>query len=523
MPRPRRVPAAGAGGTEADGREGETTPSILDDAGGGEVVGPEVLRELRERWELASVLNFLSVFEPVIGNEFKLSAEEIEGGLTRPNSSIAQLHIKLLKGIRPISKALDGSDAWVTVLCKKLDPWWQWVAEGNIPLTLANGKEISQYKDLDPVGRLLLLKALCELRAIQDDAVSYINNALKDGTHISCFRKEKLASHGNGTSYWYDGNATGGYRLYKAVCIPKLKGTNRDERCVPLPSRMFRWETLATNLDEFSEVVEALASSKGVAEVAVSRIIQSDIIPVLQKIKKSKERALKREEKQKMLLDNFKSSYAVARPRSCRNRRPISYTFEEYDRAINEAIQVTHRSTAEDQRKQYKHCELSKEDDSHNEETHSHEGIDKINIYDVSETQINRLEGARNDNTDEEYDGKNIDDDSSRSKNSDEDCLGCTIDSPSNINHPKRQIHVSHRVAGSRWSKRLAGAAAHAVEEMGTLHMKKLLSQRPTRNSALDLAIIPDSDDENPLGNASSKIILDSAVVSDSEDDTSDV
>lgn len=78
-------------------------------------------------------------------------------------------------------------------------------------------------------------------------------------------------------------------------------------------------------------------------------------------------------------------------------------------------------------------------------------------------------------------------------------------------------------MAGSRWSKRLAGAAAHAVEEMGTLHMKKLLSQRPTRNSALDLAIIPDSDDENPLGNASSKIILDSAVVSDSEDDTSDV
>jgi len=44
-------------------------------------------------------------------------------------------------------------------------------------------------------------------------------------------------------------------------------------------------------------------------------------------LKQSKERALKREEKQKMLLDNFKSSYAVARPRSCRNRRPISYTF----------------------------------------------------------------------------------------------------------------------------------------------------------------------------------------------------
>ncbi|KAF8034625.1 hypothetical protein BT93_C0819 [Corymbia citriodora subsp. variegata] len=516
MPRPRRVPAGdgGAGETEA-GDRAEETPSVLAEAGGG--VGPEVLRKLRERWELASVLNFLSVFEPVIGKDLKLSAEEIEGGLARPNSSIAQLHIKLLKGIPPICKALDSSDAWVTVLCKKLFLWWQWVAEGNIPLTLANGKEISQYKELDPVDRLLLLKALCELRAIQGDAVSYINNALKDGTHISCFRKEKLASHGNGTSYWYDGNANGGYRLYKAVCIPKSKGTNRDEGCVPLPSTMFQWKTLATNLDEFSEVVEALASSKGVAEVAVCRIIQSDIIPVLQKIKKSKERALKRKERQKMLLTNWKSSYAVARSRSCRSRRPISYTFEEYDQAINEAIQVTQGSTTEDQRKRYKHHELSIKDDSHNEETHSNEGIDRSNISDVSETQINKLEGAGNGNTDGEYDGKSSDD-SSRSTDSDVDCLGSTIESPSNINHPKRKIHVAHRVAGSRWSKRLAGAAAHAVEETRKLHMKKLLSQRPIQNSALDLAIIPDSDDENPLENADGKIILDSAVVSDSDE-----
>ncbi|XP_030548783.1 DDT domain-containing protein DDR4 isoform X2 [Rhodamnia argentea] len=499
MPRPRRVPAAAAAGNasemKVDGRE--ETPSMLDETG--HEIGPEVLQKLREQWELASVLNFLSVFEPVIGNDLKLSAEEIEGGLIRPNSSIAQLHVKLLKGIPPISKALDGSDAWVTVLCKKLDSWWQWVSEGNMPLTLANGKEIYQYKELDPVGRLLLLRALCELRAIQDDAVSYINNALKDGTPISCFRKEKLASHGNGTSYWYEGDATCGHRLYRAVCIPKSKSTNSDERGVPLPFTMFRWDTLATNLDEFSEVVEALASSKGVAEVAVSKIIQSDIIPVLQKIKKNKERALKRKERQKMLLSNCKRFYPVAGSRSCRSRRPISYTFEEYDRAINEAIDVTERSTTEDQRRQYKHREFSKEDDSQNEDPDSSEGVGRNNIYDVPATQINKHGGAGNDYTDEEYDGKCSDDDCSRSNNSDEDCLGSTIDSPNNNNHPKRKIHVAHRVAGSRWSKRLAGAAAHAVEETRELHMKKLLRQRPTQNYALESAIIPDSDEENPL------------------------
>lgn len=42
-------------------------------------------------------LQRLQVFEPVIGKDLKLSAEEIEGGLVRPNSSIARLHIKLLK------------------------------------------------------------------------------------------------------------------------------------------------------------------------------------------------------------------------------------------------------------------------------------------------------------------------------------------------------------------------------------------------------------------------------------------
>lgn len=148
MPRPRRAPAGdapagGAGETKAgDRREEEEAPSILDETGG--EIGPEVLRELREQWELASVLNFLSVrpcrasiarwflwflvnarrlfgsgtrkrnalkravdfddrlqrlqvFEPVIGKDLKLSPEEIEGGLVRPNSSIARLHIKLLK------------------------------------------------------------------------------------------------------------------------------------------------------------------------------------------------------------------------------------------------------------------------------------------------------------------------------------------------------------------------------------------------------------------------------------------
>lgn len=41
----------------------------------------------------------MQVFEPVIGSNLKLTAEEIEMGLIAPNKSNAQLHIVLLKVI----------------------------------------------------------------------------------------------------------------------------------------------------------------------------------------------------------------------------------------------------------------------------------------------------------------------------------------------------------------------------------------------------------------------------------------
>jgi hypothetical protein len=39
----------------------------------------------------------LQIFEPVLGVDLKLTAEEIESGLVKPNKSLAQLHVKLLK------------------------------------------------------------------------------------------------------------------------------------------------------------------------------------------------------------------------------------------------------------------------------------------------------------------------------------------------------------------------------------------------------------------------------------------
>jgi zinc finger FYVE domain-containing protein 26 len=36
----------------------------------------------------------------------------------------------------------------------------------------------------------------------QHDVVSYINDALKEGTEISSFRKDAFGRDGTGTSYW---------------------------------------------------------------------------------------------------------------------------------------------------------------------------------------------------------------------------------------------------------------------------------------------------------------------------------
>lgn len=39
----------------------------------------------------------IQVFSPILGKDLKVSAEEIEIGLVKPNAALAHLHIQLLK------------------------------------------------------------------------------------------------------------------------------------------------------------------------------------------------------------------------------------------------------------------------------------------------------------------------------------------------------------------------------------------------------------------------------------------
>ncbi|GKU87147.1 hypothetical protein SLEP1_g1594 [Rubroshorea leprosula] len=442
--------------------------------------------KLRGRWELASVLNFLSVFEPLIGRDLRLSAEEIEMGLVKPNRAIAFLHVTLLKGIPPVSKTLYDSDAWVTVLCKKLTEWWPWVAGGEIPLIASKGEEISKYKELDPISRLVMLKALCEIRSDQYDALSYINDGLKQGKEVSCFCKVKIGGNGNGTSYWFDGNTTTGYRLYKAVNCDFVK-KEKGKACSTL-SVHFDWETLATNLEEFRTIGDELSSSKIATEVSIGKAIETYMIPLVEKLQKKKERALQQKKREEMLLNGFRSSISNRRSaRLCRNQRPISYTFDEYDRSIDEAIRITKKRKNEEQSQGKKHMQERNDcnggsamdatlKDSSGRKSDSMSG----------DSESNKLQEELNDEDgeDDDYDGKN-ENDSYSGNSSDEK------NNPNNRNHAN---FCPQKPKGLRWSKRLAGVTLPAPET-STLTTKNRLRQRPVLNSAINL-IVPDSEDE---------------------------
>ncbi|KAF8390304.1 hypothetical protein HHK36_024829 [Tetracentron sinense] len=297
---------------------------------------------LRSMWEFASLLNFLHVFWPLLNISVEFSAEELETALITPNSTLDDIHIPLLKAIPPVTRVALGRATWVTVLCRKLRDWWHWVADGEIPIVASQGTEVEAYKALDPGTRILILKALCDIRVEQEDIRSYIDNSIKHGVQLSAFRKERIGGDLHGISYWYEDDPIIGHRLYRE--IRKVEVKKVKAKGIPsLPIVSCQWETVATNLDEFQDVSEKLFSSKNRTEVALGKKLRIDMLPEIEKIHKRKERSLKKQHREALLLDSFLSADGLVLGRSLRDRKPVTYTFDDYDRSITEAIKITKR------------------------------------------------------------------------------------------------------------------------------------------------------------------------------------
>ncbi|CAH1428405.1 unnamed protein product [Lactuca virosa] len=295
--------------------------------------------EIRSMWELASVLNFLNVFRPLLNIKVEFSVEELETALISPNNTLGEVHIPLLKAIPPVTRMALGQNTWVTVLCRKLRDWWHWVSEGELPIVATHGAEIDTYNTLDPCVRVVILKALCDIRVEQDDIRSYIDDSIKHGVPLSAFRKERTGGDSHGVSYWYEDDPIIGQRLYREIRkVEVKKGKGKNVQSIP----SYQWETVSTNLDEFQDVSEKLFSSKNRTEASLGKKLKNDMLPEIEKVQKRKEKLLKKQHRQALLLDGMIVD-GLGPGRSLRGRKQVSYTFDDYDRSINEAIKITKR------------------------------------------------------------------------------------------------------------------------------------------------------------------------------------
>ncbi|KAL2340833.1 hypothetical protein Fmac_008773 [Flemingia macrophylla] len=258
---------------------------------------------------------------------------------------IMEFVIDLAEAIPPITRMALSRDTWITVLCRKLRDWWHWVADGDLPIVASHGAEVEVYKSLDPGVRVVILKALCDIRVEQEDIRSFIDSSIKRGIQLSTFRKERIGGDSHGVSYWYEDDPVIGHRLYREIRKTELvqlkKGKPRGSQV--LSKTTYQWETVATNFDEFQDVSEKLFSSKNRMEVSVGKKVKIDMLPEIEKEHKKKERLLKKQHRQALLLDNFLGVDGLAPGRSLRDRKPVTYTFDDYDRSINEAIKITKR------------------------------------------------------------------------------------------------------------------------------------------------------------------------------------
>lgn len=72
-------------------------------------------------------------------------------------------------------------------------------------------------------------------------------------------------------------------------------------------------------------------------EVDVCKTVEANVLPVLEKLQKKRERAVKEQKSKEAILSGFQFSGLT---RTCRTRTAVCYTYEEYDKRISEAISV---------------------------------------------------------------------------------------------------------------------------------------------------------------------------------------
>jgi len=181
----------------------------------------------------------------------------------------------------------------------------------------------------------------------QEDIRNFIDSSLKNGHDLSTFRKERIGGDSLGISYWYEDDEILGHRLYREIRrveqVKKEPGKRSRGKggSSAISVMSYQWETVASSFDEFDDVAEKLFSSRNRTEVSLGKKLKIEYLPEIEKIHKKKERLLKKQQREALLLDSYLTSDGHTTGRSLRDRKPVTYTFDDFDRSINEAIKIT--------------------------------------------------------------------------------------------------------------------------------------------------------------------------------------
>eukprot|EP00210_Caulerpa_lentillifera_P003375 g3219.t1 len=304
----------------------------------------EDIELVRRMWEMPVVFDFLMLFNDRLEIVESISMDEIEKAIVVSNGQgfLGHLHTELLKGFRPKLKV--NKMNWTVILAKK----FRTEELNENPFRPSSGSEAEDYCNATVTNRVRILKLLCEMRCCEHDLRNILQDVLKpipkpssmsrkrkmkDRITINHYRRVPIGRLSSTILFWlveiWDPVQV---RLYKEV----LQSPKKNER-ISGQTKVQSWELIASSYEELSSFADSLGI-KGTHSRNLKKRISNEVLPDL-------ERELEREAKKQRRAERIKANASTiildqhgGYGRSIRSRTEAKYTFEEYDRTMDEAI-----------------------------------------------------------------------------------------------------------------------------------------------------------------------------------------
>lgn len=330
------------------------------------------MRHVQECWEMASLMAFLGAFAEEVELPSAWTVDGLEAALTEPGENrteVMDLHIALLRGMNP--KAAVSKTNWMTMVAKKIkaqsdakeEVFHKWVV-------CKNHQEWELHAQCTPIEKLKVILIMCEMRMFCNDIRTRVERAAtapktkvgEDDLHtLNALRPSPLGVDAEGAKYWFmdagKKNICRGFRLYKEV--PRNSGTkvkatpvkwwetkkasqkvNLGGSKTSIPT-MEEWKLLAQDEASMEKVGEYLITGSAKADRRLGAIILDTVVPGLKERKRREEKRQVAAQRLHVALGNgLHAKNLEVSGRGRRVRRAVNYTFENYDKEIEESIKT---------------------------------------------------------------------------------------------------------------------------------------------------------------------------------------